>query len=137
MPSYLDLKVTLQGSKPPVWRRMLFSGAATFEDLHLAIQGTFNWDDDHRHLFRADGRDGTPFAGPGDGRPGRRPELADEQLVRLDAFFGAPAGGTSCVYVYDPGNDWRHRVRLMGTVTEDERYAWRLVGQSRARPPGE
>ncbi len=34
----LSLKVTLYGTKPPVWRRLLVPGEMTLGDLHQAIQ---------------------------------------------------------------------------------------------------
>lgn len=34
----LQFKVTLKGSKPPIWRRILIEENDTFYDLHMAIQ---------------------------------------------------------------------------------------------------
>ncbi len=37
MGSVHQLKVTLKGTKPPVWRRLQVPSAATLEDLHQVI----------------------------------------------------------------------------------------------------
>ena len=38
--SIVSLKVTLRGTRPPVWRRLLMPGEMTLGDLHQAIQAT-------------------------------------------------------------------------------------------------
>lgn len=37
MPTYYDIKVTLNHTEPKIWRRFLLHPDATFEDLHEAI----------------------------------------------------------------------------------------------------
>ena len=46
-----QLKVTLKGSKPPIWRRMLVHSAMPLEQLHDIIQITFGWQNCHLHQF--------------------------------------------------------------------------------------
>ena len=46
----LSLKVTLYGTKPPVWRRLLIPGEMTLGDLHQAIQAAMSWDGGHLHV---------------------------------------------------------------------------------------
>jgi len=43
----LSLKVTLYGTKPPVWRRLLIPGEMTLGDLHQAIQAAMGWSGGH------------------------------------------------------------------------------------------
>jgi hypothetical protein len=38
--SIVSLKVTLRGTRPPVWRRLLMPDEMTLGDLHQAIQAT-------------------------------------------------------------------------------------------------
>src|SRR5690554_7858657 len=52
-----QVKVTLSGIRPPIWRRLLISPEATFQDLHRIIQIAMGWRASHLHLFQAaDGR---------------------------------------------------------------------------------
>ena len=47
----ITLKVTLRGTKPPVWRRLVMPGTMTLGDLHRAIQAAIGWHDGHLHAF--------------------------------------------------------------------------------------
>ncbi len=47
-----QFKITLQGIKPPIWRRIQVPETYTFWDLHVAIQDAMGWSDYHLHEFR-------------------------------------------------------------------------------------
>ena len=38
------LKIVLENTHPPVWRRVMIPEKITFEDLHKIIQILFDWD---------------------------------------------------------------------------------------------
>ena len=46
-----QLKITLKGTSPPVWRRIWIPADMTFRNLHEAIQYLFGWMDDHLYDF--------------------------------------------------------------------------------------
>ncbi len=46
-----QLKVTLKGSKPPIWRRIQVDSYMSFHDLHLIIQATMGWTNTHLYNF--------------------------------------------------------------------------------------
>ncbi|HLQ55278.1 MAG TPA: plasmid pRiA4b ORF-3 family protein, partial [Streptosporangiaceae bacterium] len=48
-----ELKVSLSGSRPPIWRRVRLPVIATLADLHQVILVLFGWDGDHLHVFQA------------------------------------------------------------------------------------
>ena len=50
-----QLKITLTGSKPPIWRRILISDDMSLDMLHLTFQFTMGWTDSHLHQFILDG----------------------------------------------------------------------------------
>ena len=54
--SVVSLKVTLKGTKPPVWRRLLVPGSMTLGDLSEAILTAMGWIGGHLHAFDVDGR---------------------------------------------------------------------------------
>jgi len=45
------LKITLPGSKPPVWRRLQAACSITLNDLHLMLQILMNWEKRYPHQF--------------------------------------------------------------------------------------
>src|SRR3954471_3824553 len=50
-----QLKVTLAGSRPTIWRRLQVPGNLTLGRLHEILQIAMGWQDMHLHLF-ASGR---------------------------------------------------------------------------------
>jgi hypothetical protein len=107
-----QLKVTLRGIKPPIWRRVLVDGSATLDELHDVIQAAFGWWDSHLHEFRIGGRDyGVP-----DPDWDMSPVL-DESRYRLDELAGE---GDKLRYVYDFGDDWDHDVVVEKVLARGE-----------------
>ena len=45
------LKIVMEDTHPPVWRRIIVPDRITFHDLHRLIQILFNWDDGYLHEF--------------------------------------------------------------------------------------
>jgi hypothetical protein len=43
--------MVLDGTKPPIWRRILIDDSFTFADLHSVIQILMNWENCHLHDF--------------------------------------------------------------------------------------
>lgn len=97
-----QLKVTLRGIKPPIWRRVLVDGSATLDEVHDVIQAAFGWWDYHLHEFRIGGRDyGVPEP------DWDMTRVLDETRYRLDKLAGV---GDKFRYVYDFGDDWDHDI---------------------------
>ena len=46
-----QLKVSLTGTTPLIWRRVLVPGKATLHDLHQIIQTAMGWENCHLHDF--------------------------------------------------------------------------------------
>ncbi len=51
MNDIIQLKISLQDSKPPIWRRILIDKDATFFELHQIIQIVMGWHNSHLHQF--------------------------------------------------------------------------------------
>jgi len=94
------LKVTLKGTKPPVWRRLLVPGSMTLADLCEAILTGMGWVGGHLHSFEVDGRQY--------GDPSLVDDVADEKRVTLNGL--RKSGVKSFVFTYDFGDDWEHGV---------------------------
>ena len=102
-----DLRVSLAGSRPPIWRRVRLPVTATLGDLHNVIQVLFGWDGDHRHVFQA-GR--KRYSDPLMDLDGTR----DEQAVRLRDVVTCNSGKIS--YTCDLGACWEHEITLEQTL---------------------
>lgn len=46
-----QIKLEFKGSEPLIWRRVLVSAEANFEELHQVIQKTFDFHDKHLYMF--------------------------------------------------------------------------------------
>ena len=100
--SVVSLKVTLRGTKPPIWRRLLVPGAMTLGALHEAIQAAMGWQGGHLHAFDIGGRQ------YGDRRT--VDDVADENRLTLSGVL--KSGVTRFGYIYDFGDDWDHTVAI-------------------------
>ncbi len=86
--SVYQLKVTIKGIRPPVWRRLQVPGEATLADLHDVLQTAFGWENAHLHQFVIGGAffGGTdPMGGMWD------EEMTDERRVSLRDAVGRRA----------------------------------------------
>jgi hypothetical protein len=123
-----QLKITLKGSKPPIWRRVEVPGTITLAALHHVIQAAMGWYDSHLHQFEV-----------GDTTYGDREMLEDldvrnSRTIRLNQI--APAVKAKFSYLYDFGDNWDHAI-LVEKITPPEptaRYP-RCIAGKRACPP--
>ena len=125
----VTLKVTLTGSRPPIWRRLMVPGSMTLGDLHQAIQIAFGWYNSHLHAFDIEGRQfGDPELMEGDG------DYAYENRKTLNALIKAGVGRFD--YTYDFGDDWEHRIVIEKPrpVVPGQFYPACVAGK-RAGPP--
>jgi hypothetical protein len=107
-----QLKVTLLGWRPPIWRRVLVPSIATLGELHLVVQALFGWDGDHLHVFDAGARRySDPFW--------NLEETRDEFGSRIASVLPAPK--KKIIYTYDLGAGWRHEIALEKVVDRDTR----------------
>ena len=51
-----QLKISLLGSDPEIWRTIQISSAATLSTLHKAIQSAFDWEDSHLGVVSGNGK---------------------------------------------------------------------------------
>ncbi|MBL6274616.1 plasmid pRiA4b ORF-3 family protein [Micromonospora fiedleri] len=128
-----QLRISLSGVRPTIWRRVLVPGGYTLDRLHRVVQHAMGWRDCHLHSFEIDGvQYGEPDP-DGDLALDDELPLHDELDVRLDAVAGK---GSRLQYTYDFGDWWEHDLLVEDVVTADadERYP-RCVDGERAAPP--
>jgi hypothetical protein len=129
------LKVTLEDTRPTIWRRIQVRGSIRLDLLHAVLQIAMGWTNSHLHLFLigAD-RYSDPTLVDGLGWD-EEDEDRDERRVTLSQVV---AGGVSIFgYEYDFGDSWTHRVAVEKQLPAEPRarvFA-RCVAGAGACPP--
>lgn len=109
-----QLKITIKGSKPPIWRRILVPQGITFETLHQMIQTAFCWSDDHLYQFEFRS-EGIRVSADKEAKASKfEYRSADENI---DALV---SGTKKFTYTYDFGDNWEHVILVEET---DEEYS--------------
>jgi hypothetical protein len=126
-PAVYQLRVSLRGSKPPIWRRLQVPSNITLGHLHTIIQDSFAWDESHKHIFETKDRRYIDYDDPlGD--------FINERRARLSRALPEP--GAQMIYVYDFGDSWTHIIRLEKILEPEEGVVYpRCTGGRRAAPP--
>ncbi len=99
-----QIKISLIGAKPPIWRRLLVTSSTDLSKLHDIIQIAMGWTDTHLHQFIAnESRYGVPDPDWDDG-------TVPESGVRIGSLLKKPKD--HIVYEYDFGDGWEHRLEV-------------------------
>lgn len=138
--SVYQLKVTIKGIKPPIWRRLLLPSDATFWELHIAIQDSFGWEDYHLHEFyigsawdRNVPRICFPYQEDDwlDLLEDKKP--LDETKIRISDFISLQQ--PKSIYIYDMGDSWEHEIVLEKVSSIDVESAYpQVIAGKRACP---
>ena len=115
------IKVTLLGTSPPVWRRILVPREITLRNLHRTLQTVMGWTNSHLHQFVCQ----RPRLSDPGSRVGSK--IADENRTNLGELIGTV--GARLLYEYDFGDGWQHELLLEEVLLGDEtfsRHAWRV-----------
>jgi hypothetical protein len=113
MPVYA-IKVTLLGTKPPIWRRFLTECNITLGQLHRTLQIVMGWSNSHLHQFMMHKRKQTDGA-----------KLRD--LINLP--------GSKFLYEYDFGDGWQHELVLEEILKTEGPFQRCCVAGARRCPP--
>jgi yecA family protein len=126
-----QLKIALQGAKPPIWRRVLVPGNLTLEQLHKVIQLCMGWTDSHLHQFLVDR---TCYCLPDEDDSWRTSRPKNEAKFTLKALEEKILPGF--IYIYDYGDDWVHQIRVEKVLDPAEGKPYPvLIAGKRACPP--
>jgi hypothetical protein len=106
--SIYQLKVTLRGVKPRIWRRIAVPSSDTLEQLHWVTALSMGWLCYHCFNFTIDG-EGYISDYSGDGTDG----INGEELARLHTLGDTVTrDGQDFEYRYDFGDGWDHRIEV-------------------------
>ena len=102
-----QLKITLEGSKPPIWRRVQVADC-TLDVLHEIVQIAMGWENYHMHQFDWDG---LCFSHPEAELDG---DVYDETQACLSQLVAD--GCKKLRYWYDFGDDWWHTIVIEKSI---------------------
>ena len=131
-----QLRISLRGVRPSVWRSVVVSPETTFDTLHDVIQAAMGWENFHLHRFGWTMRMGGSYISDS-----YWDSYADDE-GRTYALGSTPVGaihfrvGDSFIYEYDMGDQWVHDVRVEKKPERKggRRHPWVLDGKG-ACPP--
>ncbi|MBZ0185474.1 MAG: tetratricopeptide repeat protein [Candidatus Obscuribacterales bacterium] len=105
-----QLKISLKGIKPPIWRRVVILSSLSLAELHSLIQEAMGWDDSHLHEFH--------IRNSRFGDRKQMDDVKDERTFDL-ADFNFKVG-SKFNYLYDFGDDWHHVIEVEKLLTKEE-----------------
>jgi tetratricopeptide (TPR) repeat protein len=102
-----QIKVTLKGSKPPIWRRFQVPGNITFHRLHLILQVVMGWTNSHLYRFEIQG---TQFGEPDPENSFYGMKMKNSHTARLSKVISHEK--VKFLYEYDFGDSWQHELLI-------------------------
>jgi hypothetical protein len=100
-----QVRIDLEGYKPPIWRRLLIPAGIRYEQLHFIIQIAFEWENSHMHLFLSQNQKMNSL------------DTEEVDTLPIDEVFQS---GKSLTYIYDMGADWTHKIKVEKILTVAE-----------------
>jgi hypothetical protein len=123
-----QLKVTLDGIAPPIWRRLLVTSDISLEKLHEVLQVAMGWTNSHLHQFTA-GK--TCYGMPDVESPAAMEDERDYALSQV-----AKTKGSKFTYEYDFGDFWEHVIVVEDVRPSDGKTVHpQCLGGARSCPP--
>ncbi len=134
MEDILQLSVSLEFSKPPIWRQIQVRKDTTFFELHHILQITMGWKNYHLYEFNCDGY--------------RIGEINDE--FRMEGFGSDEVTDSKRViindiiqkvnepfrYTYDFGDSWDHNLHIEKSLPTDPNKKYPIcIGGEKSCPP--
>jgi len=128
--SIYQIKVTLRGSEPRIWRRVQVKDNTNLYKLHQILQVVMGWENCHLYEFVIGE---THYSEP-EGEFGFGLEVKDAKRVKLSQVVAGEKA--KFTYIYDFGDDWKHEIFIEKILPPEPyvRYPICLNGQ-RACPP--
>jgi hypothetical protein len=134
------LRITLKGSKPPIWRDILVPSYISLENLHYVIQTVMGWGNCHLHQFIAEKvlyTEGIKESdSDADDLPARDVEIQDRNEKKYTVSQLLQKVDTSIIYEYDLGDSWTHQIKLKKILPADANaHQPRCIKGEQACPP--
>lgn len=123
-----QLKATLRGVSPPIWRRVQVWEHYTLDQLHRVLQVAMGWENYHLYEFRVGG---SVYRDP---HPENEAEILNARRTRICNVLSGI--GAELEYLYDFGDSWRHDLVLEAILDPSQGALYpRCAGGQRSCPP--
>lgn len=109
MNEVIQLKITLDKTKPAIWREVQVERSSTFFELHHIIQIAFGWKNYHLYEFSIDGH---TLGAPEDymaNIPVTEEGVIDARDITVDLIIEPDE---TFSYLYDFGDSWKHLITV-------------------------
>jgi len=123
-----QLKISIKGAKPPIWRRVLVEDDLTYHSLHEVIQAIFDWEDSHLHEFITSSN---RYADP------------EHELENIESEYNHAINEDltemkdKIKYIYDFGDYWEHEIVLEDILEKEDGVYYPRCIKGRGRGPFE
>jgi hypothetical protein len=121
-----QLKITIDGIAPPIWRTIQVPDTFSLNKLHHIIQISFGWTNSHLYCF---GDDDVPITDPllwGDGTTRWDKKVKIKDILQKE--------GDNLSYEYDLGDSWKHTI-VLEKIENGISKSIRCLDGAKAAPP--
>ena len=127
------LRISLVGSSPRVWREIAVPSTIKLTSLAHVIILAMGWEESHLSMFKRWRKEYHVYM---DGAEMYEYPIEDAGEYALCDLLSA---GEEMTFVYDFGDNWRHRVKVTDCVEygKDEKRGVRLIDGRNACPPND
>jgi len=131
-PVYIyQLKISIKGAKPPIWRRILVKSDISFEELHYNIQSIFNWENCHMYQFYGKNKYYTDSEFIDNSYGDIRSYNADDYKISDELQYEKD----KIKYTYDFGDDWQHTISLEKILEIDKNINYPICTAGKRNGP--
>ena len=127
-----QIQITLNNTKPKIWRRTLIYSDTLLSDFHKIIQTTMGWTNAHMHCFDVGRKQYSPKY-PEDDSWNEEYQV-DYTKMKVNDLIQQERD--KMVYEYDFGDGWRHEILIEKILPVDKKmeYPLCLAGKMHCPP---
>ncbi len=128
-----QVQITLKGSKPRIWRRLLVPSDTLLSDFHMIIQAAMGWTNSHLHQFVKDQTWYTVKME--DDTDWNDYDNIDYKGIKISGLLKKEK--ESMIYEYDFGDGWEHKIVLEKILPFDEEIKYPVCTAGKMNCPPE
>ena len=126
-PKVYEIRISLRGTEPLVWRKVLIHEFVDLSDLHMLIQMVMGWENRHLYSFTINEQKFT------DEDSALEINQNETEGVSLNEVLG---DSKEFSYTYDFGDGWQHHLEITEVLDHDPRMQYpACIGGENACPP--
>ena len=128
-----QVQISLKGSRPRIWRRLLVPSDTLLSDFHMIIQTAMGWTNSHLHQFVKDQTYYTVKME--DDTYWNDYDNIDYKGLKISDLLSK--GKENMIYEYDFGDGWEHKIVLEKILPFDEKIKYPVCTAGKMNCPPE